>query len=315
MEAGMEEGTALFDRFLQANKSEYENRIIFLTDAMPNLGETGDLGLFRMLEDNADHGIYTTFIGVGVDFNTELIENITKIKGANYYSVHSADEFKKRMDDEFDYMVTPLVFDLRLKLDAPGYRIEKVYGSPEADQATGELMKVNTLFPSAAEAGQVKGGIILVKLQKLSPDGRLKLKVSYEDRNGVQDADEADVVMLETKPDFYQDNGIRKAVLLSRYADLLKNWMIDERSAQATGRMVMPSITLDSGIVIPVELGEWERQSMPLRISEPYQELFQEFANYFKSEMQLTGDQNLQQEQLILEKLGRSEGSVRQSES
>ena len=176
-------------------------------------------------------------------------------------------------------------------------------------------MKVNTLFPSAAEAGQVKGGIILVKLQKLSPDGRLKLKVSYEDRNGVQDADEADVVMLETKPDFYQDNGIRKAVLLSRYADLLKNWMIDERSAQATGRMVMPSITLANGIVIPVELGEWERQSMPLRISEPYQELFQEFANYFKSEMQLTGDQNLQQEQLILEKLGRSEGSVRQSES
>jgi Ca-activated chloride channel family protein len=315
MEAGMEEGTALFDRFLQANKSEYENRIIFLTDAMPNLGETGDLGLFRMLEDNADHGIYTTFIGVGVDFNTELIEKITKIKGANYYSVHSADEFKKRMDDEFDYMVTPLVFDLRLKLDAPGYRIEKVYGSPEADQATGELMKVNTLFPSPAEAGQVKGGIILVKLQKLSPDGRMKLKVSYEDRNGVQDADEADVVMLETEPDFYQDNGIRKAVLLSRYADLLKNWMIDERSAEATGRMIMPAVTLDSGIVIPVELGEWERQSMPLQVSEPYQELFQEFAKYFNGEARSIGDQNLQQEQLILEKLGRSEGASQKSES
>ncbi len=74
MEAGMEEGTALFDRFLQADKSEYENRIIFLTDAMPNLGETGELGLFRMFEDNADRGIYTTFIGVGVDFNTELVE-------------------------------------------------------------------------------------------------------------------------------------------------------------------------------------------------------------------------------------------------
>ena len=148
MEAGMEEGTALFDRFLPADKSEYENRIIFLTDAMPNLGETGELGLFRMFEDNADRGIYTTFIGIGVDFNTELVESITKIKGANYYSVHSAQEFKKRMDDEFDYMVTPLVFDLRLRLDAPGYEIEKVYGSPEADQATGELMKVNTLFPS-----------------------------------------------------------------------------------------------------------------------------------------------------------------------
>jgi len=304
MKAGMEKGTALFDRFLQANKSEYENRIIFLTDAMPNIGETGELGLFRMLEDNADHGIYTTFIGIGVDFNTELVEEITKVKGANYYSVHSASEFKERMDDEFDYMVTPLVFDLRLGLEAPGYKIEKVYGSPEADEATGELMKVNTLFPSPAEAGQVKGGVILVKLKKLSPEGDLKLKVSYLDRNGVADSDEAEVQIAKTEPDFYQNGGIRKAVLLSRYVDLLKDWMIDERSAQEKGGMVVASVTLASGIVIPVELGEWERQSMPLRVSEQYKELFRQFQDYFQKERQAIGDGNLQQEQVVLQKLG-----------
>jgi len=303
MEAGMEKGTALFERFLQANKSEYENRIIFLTDAMPNIGETGDLGLFRMLEDNADHGVYTTLIGMGVDFNTELVEAITKIKGANYYSVHSASEFKERMDDEFDFMVTPLVFDLRLGLEAPGYRIEKVYGSPEADQATGELMKVNTLFPSKAEAGQVKGGVILVKLKKLSLEGDLKLKVSYLDRNGVADSDEAEVQIAEAEPDFYQNSGIRKAVLLSRYVDLLKDWMIDERSAQVKGGKVVPSVTLANGIVIPVELGEWERQSMPLRVSEPYRELFSKFQDYFQRETEAVADSNLQQEQVILQKL------------
>lgn len=308
MEAGMQEGTALFDRFLQANKSEYENRIIFLTDAMPNLGETGDLGLFRMLEDNADHGIYTTFIGIGVDFNTDLVENITKIKGANYYSVHSAREFKERMDDEFDYMVTPLVFDLRLRLDAPGYEIEKVYGSPEADQATGELMKVNTLFPSKAEEGQVKGGVILVKLKKLSADGDLKLLVSYQDRNGVQDSDEARVLFAKTEPDFYQNNGIRKAILLTRYADLLKNWMIDERSAAAKGWKIVPSVTLANGIVIPIELGEWERQSMPLTVSGDYRLLFQQFGDYFRKERLALEDKDLQKEQSILDKLGSYNG-------
>ncbi len=309
MEAGMEKGTALFERFLQANKSEYENRIIFLTDAMPNIGETGDLGLFRMLEDNADHGIYTTFIGIGVDFNTELVEAITKIKGANYYSVHSASEFKERMDDEFDFMVTPLVFDLRLSLEAPGYQIEKVYGSPEADEATGELMKVNTLFPSKAEEGQVKGGVILVKLKKLSPEGDLKLKVSYLDRNGVADSDEAEVQIADSEPDVYQNSGIRKAVLLSRYVDLLKDWMVDERSAQEKGGKVVPSVTLANGIVIPVELGEWERQSMPLQVSEPYRELFSKFQDYFQREMEAVKDSNLQQEQVILQKLSEFEGS------
>ncbi|MGV8174134.1 MAG: vWA domain-containing protein, partial [Methanothrix sp.] len=235
MEAGMEKASALLDPFLEANRSEYENRIIFLTDAMPNIGETDDLGLYRMIEDNADHGIYTTFIGIGVDFNSDLIERISKVKGANYYSVHSAEEFRTRMDDEFDFMVTPLVFDLRLDLDAPGYEIEKVYGSPEADQATGELLKVNTLFPSRAEEGEVRGGVVLVKLRKQSDEGDIRLSASYEDRNGTRDSDVADVIISENASDFYQNTGIRKAVLLSRYADLLKNWMIDERTAGVEG--------------------------------------------------------------------------------
>ena len=309
MEAGMQKGTALFDQYLEADKSEYENRIIFLTDAMPNIGETGDIALYRMLDDNADHGIYTTFIGIGVDFNTELVESISKIKGANYYSVHSASEFKTRMDDEFDFMVTPLVFDLRLKLDSPGYEIEKVYGSPEADQATGELLKVNTLFPSKSEAGEVKGGVVLVKLKKISEQSKIRLIVSYEDRNGVRDSDEAEVNLEEISSDSYQNNGIRKAVLLARYADLLKNWMIDERTASKKGWTIVPSVTLANGIVIPIELGEWERQSLPLTVSEPYRELFGQFQEYFKSESNAIGDSTLVQEEKILETLQESDGS------
>ena len=303
MEAGMEAGTTQFDRLLPQGGSDYENRIIFLTDAMPNLGETGDLPLYRMLEENARKGIYTTFIGIGVDFNSELVEGITKIRGANYYSVHSAQEFRQRMDDEFDFMVTPLVFDLRLNLDAPGYEIEKVYGSPEADLATGDLMKVNTLFPSQAEEGAVRGGAILVKLAKLSDQGKIRLSASYEDRDGKSDSDEAEVILEESDSDFYQNNGVRKAVLLSRYADLLKNWMIDERTAAGKGGRIVPSVTLTGGIVIPVELGEWERQSLPLTVSDPYPQLFGRFRDYFQVEAQEIGDETLGQEEAILRKL------------
>lgn len=328
MEAGMEKGTSLLNRYADIDRSEYENRIIFLTDAMPNIGETGESDLLRMLESNAAKGIYTTFIGIGVDFNTELVENITKIKGANYYSVHSSGEFKERMDDEFDFMVTPLVFDLQLDLDAPGYEIEKVYGSPEADLATGEIMKVNTLFPSKTEEGQVKGGMVLIKLRKLSPagissegssskegsskdglsEGMVKLKVSYQDRNGITDGDEAEVEIPETEPDFYQNSGIRKAVLLSRYADLLKDWTIDERNSARSGKKIVPSVTLESGIVIPVDLGEWERQSLPLKVAEPYRKLFSVFETYFEEESQAVGDDNLQQEKIVLEKLANYKG-------
>ncbi|MBW1871159.1 MAG: VWA domain-containing protein, partial [Deltaproteobacteria bacterium] len=116
MEAGMREGTKLME---------------VVKDTDRNVSETGLMGMART---NADNGIFTTFIGIGVDFNTTLIEAITKIRGANYYSVHSDSQFKKRLDEEFEFMVTPLVFDLTLALDAKGYKILKVYGSPEADE-------------------------------------------------------------------------------------------------------------------------------------------------------------------------------------
>ena len=44
--------------------------------------------------------------GVGLDFNTELAEAISKVKGANYFSVHSPGEFKQRLVQQFDYAVT-----------------------------------------------------------------------------------------------------------------------------------------------------------------------------------------------------------------
>lgn len=307
LSAGMKQGTELFGELREVDQSEYENRIIFLTDAMPNLGETSQEGLLGMTEKNSENKIYASFIGIGVDFNTELVEFITKIRGANYYSVHSAKQFKERMDDEFEYMVTPLVFNLILELDAEGYEIEKVYGSPEANEATGEIMKVNTLFPSKKEEGETRGGLVLLKLKKRAPRATLKLKVSYEDRMGKADSDEAVIELEEETPDYFENVGIRKGILLARYADLMKNWLRDERESYTKKEPIIPSVDREKGIIVPPpilpQLGEWERQSIPLQVSANYKELFKEFGVYFEKEMKTIGDNTLSQELDIIEKL------------
>ncbi|MFH1848750.1 MAG: VWA domain-containing protein [archaeon] len=298
MSAGMKMGTELFDDV--EPEPEYENRIIFLTDAMPNIGETGEGSLLDILRDNSDDGIYTTFIGIGVDFNTELVEMITKTRGANYYSVHSARDFGTRMDMEFEFMVTPLVFDLELILDARGYEIERVYGSPEADEATGELMKVRTLFPSAKTDSGTRGGIVLLKLKKISDDAELVLSVGYEDRDGNQFSNERSV---EFTARGFDNNGIRKGVLLSRYADLMKNWIIDTRNDRDD--VLHASVNFDDGIVVP-QLGRWERQSVSLSVSRHYERVFEDFLEHFEEEADIIGDEALHQEIDIMEKLTRS---------
>ena len=308
MSAGMRTASGMFTELFKVNQSEYENRIIFLTDAMPNTGDISETGLLGMAKASSDAKLYTTFIGIGVDFNTMLIENITKIRGANYYSVHSSADFKKRMDDEFDYMVTPLVFNVLLKLDATGYEIEKVYGSPEANEATGELMKVNTLFPSEKTEEGTKGGIVILKLKKLSSDGNMKLRVSYEDREGAPGQNEESVIMGNNQPEFFDNSGIRKGILLSRYADVMKNWVKDERTEYHSKTPVKPCVNYIDGIPVPIEreysqLGEWERQSMPLQVSDSYKSVFKDFKTYFESEMNAINDTTLQQEVNTLTKL------------
>lgn len=299
--SGMAMATGLFDDFIDANQSEYENRIIFLTDAMPNTGATGEDNFLGMLENNADDHLYSTFIGIGVDFNSELIEYITKTRGANYYSVHSPDQFEERMDDEFEYMVTPLIFNLELTLIAEGWEIEKVYGSPEANEATGELMRVNTLFPSKREGGETRGGLILLKLKKTAEDNTLYLNASYEDRNGNEESIESTVVFNSEEPEFFANSGIRKGVLLARYADLIKNWLIDERENASISYPWEPRVNHKDGIIVPPAQGQWERQSLQLYVSPAYKAIFQQFSAYFQSEAEAIGDESLDQELEIFE--------------
>ena len=294
---GYKRGSALFKNLSTAILSdpEYENRIIFLTDAMPNTGNIGDDYLFGLTNKNAngqDYRIYSTFIGMGIDFNTDLIETITKIRGANYYAVHSTKDFLKRMDDEFEFMVTPMVFDLELTLisDDNSFEIDEVYGSPESDQSTGSIMKVNTLFPSASNDNEeVKGGITLLKLKKNKDIAmniaNLQLMASYEDRDGEKHSHKVSILFSDPKhdEDKFENTGIRKAVLLSRYVKLIKEW-INEQSGTAARN-------------------QWERTSTTLKVDEKYKEYFSDFRVHFIKEMGVLADGTLNQELDILDKL------------
>ncbi len=306
LSAGAETGMGLLEDYAGADPTERETRMLFLTDAMPNLGETRESSLLTRFESRAEQGVYTTFVGIGVDFNTELVDAVTAIEGANYFSVHSEQQFTERLDEEFEYMVTPLVFDLSLELDAEGYDIETVYGSTAAEEATGEIMHVNTLFPSPAQDGRTRGGIILVKLEEGSGAGSLSLHASWETRRGDARTNKTTIEFPNGESTVFETSGIRKGVLLARYADLMKNWMIYERQHTAgTNEQPTTTVSSDGGIEVPPEdgLGQWERQSTDLVVSPRYQERFDAFADYFASEMDAIGDDSLQQELDIIERL------------
>ena len=307
MSAGMQTAIDQFSEYLEVDSDQFENRIIFMTDAQPNLGDVSPTGLLGLAQSAAEKKLHTTFIGIGVDFNTELIEKITKIRGSNYYSVHSPGAFKKRLDEGFDFMVTPLVFDLKLMVTAPGFEIKKVYGSPEADQATGQIMKVNTLFPSERTDGETRGGLVLLRMKRIADNKQIKLTTSYRDRNDVADSSSVNIEFVN-RPEFYDNSGIRKGIALARYAGLMQNWLLVERKTNEADPPFIPppdSYYRDGLPVIDYDftLGRWERQSEKLRVSSEYKKLLAEFATYFEAETEAIGDQSMDRELAVIKLL------------
>ena len=303
--AGYKSGLELFKTLKEGlkNPTVYENRVIFITDAMPNQGELREDGLFGLVKSASKDGIYTTFIGVGVDFNNDLVEAVSKTKGANYFAVHSHKEFSKRMDKEFDYMVTPLVFDLQLKLLNGNNEIEAVYGSPQADRTTGEIMYVNTLFPSKTVDGKTKGGVILLKVKDAKD---MHLSVSYKDRNGKYYESSQKVVFKNNN-----ETSIKKAILLSNFTTLMQNFTIDMRQS------CHDRVTRDVGLfelerkcmIYPPDRPQyslvktWERKSCKLKISEGYKKLLPLFLRDFKTKSSKFSDDSFDKEIKALESI------------
>ena len=272
-----------------------ERRVVFMTDMMPNTGTTGDSELTQLFADAATEGVHTTFIGMGLDANAELADTLSGIRGANHYFIHSATEFERRLGEEFDYMVTPLVYDLNLDLDADGYEIEAVHGSPSADAATDRLMHVGTLFPSAKQDGEARGGVILVRLKQMRSNADLDLIASWMERDGGEYTERV-TVDVPNESGAYAHNGVRKAVALARYARELRTWAADvhDRADNTTG--------VDDWL-LTAHRGEHERTSVPLVVPEQYAERFDQLRRYLTDEMDIVGDETMEQEVELLERL------------
>ena len=299
LDAGMRRAEEMLSGYAD---DERETRVIYVTDAMPNLGETDGGALGSRMRSYADRGIHTTFVGVGVDFNSRLTETVATVRGANYYTVDSPAAFDERMDEGFAYMVTPLVYDLSLEVAGDGYRIENVYGSPQADAASAELLEVTTLFPSRREGNRTEGGVVLLEVEKTGADPTLGVVARYEDPDGGARTVRSNVSFESREAPSYDSSGVRKAVALAEYGNLVRNWMAHERAGGDAG-----VDSAEAAIEYREHDGQWEQRPVDLAVSAPYDRRFDRFLEYFRAEKAALGADRMERDLAVLERLADAE--------
>ena len=114
-------------KYLAAGKL---NRVILLSDGLANVGVIDTPTMARMASDSAEKGIRISTVGVGLDYNEDLMEAIAEGGRGHYYYVKDATTLENVLAGELRSLQSTVTTatELRLRPACPGIEIVEVYG-------------------------------------------------------------------------------------------------------------------------------------------------------------------------------------------
>jgi Ca-activated chloride channel family protein len=124
---GLERGyQEVFDHY----DSGRQNRVIFLSDGEPTIGNTDPETIMGMSRGYNSDGVGITSIGLGTSFNYALMRGIAEQGDGNFYFLEDAGAVEEVFTQEIAYFTVPVAFDLHLEVTAGSdYRILRAQGS------------------------------------------------------------------------------------------------------------------------------------------------------------------------------------------
>lgn len=231
-------------------------RLILMTDMRPNVGRTDSMSFRQITERYANKGIGLSAFGMGIDFGYELVYHISGLRGGNFFYLENAEKIARVFDTEFDYMVTPLLFDLDLKIETPkGMRLAAVYGLPTWKPGDRDAnLHIPTVFLSSN-----RGAIILRYEPRegnglVIDDGDLLAvgSLAYTDLDGREHAQSTrlrhtGVDRLAPGSQYYTHDGMRLAAALTNVYFGLRDAC--ELSAEGKREQAVEALTRARGLV------------------------------------------------------------------
>jgi Ca-activated chloride channel family protein len=148
-------------------------RIIFLTDAIPTIGSSPagirDLTEAAFVESGGLIGV--TYVGIGLSFDAGICAELTAAHGTSVYSASNTAELDALVTAEFNYLVSPIAFDIHIEVSSSEYAITEVFGG-DADCVRGAAsMDFRTMTASAVGPNGVKGGALIIHLDPIGSAG------------------------------------------------------------------------------------------------------------------------------------------------
>lgn len=131
LHAGVVLGAKQVRRFFE---KERVNRVILLSDGLANVGPSRASDLSQLGRELRSDGISVSTIGLGDDYNEDLMTALAEASNANYYYVKDAEKLPGIFAQELGAARSLLARSIVIRIQAPdGVRLKEIIGRPDIE--------------------------------------------------------------------------------------------------------------------------------------------------------------------------------------
>ena len=131
LHAGVVLGAKQVRRYFE---KERVNRVILLSDGLANVGPSTTSELSSLGRELRSDGISVSTIGLGDDYNEDLMTALAEASHANYYYVKDAEKLPGIFAEELGSARSLIARTITIRIEAPdGVRLKEIIGRPEIE--------------------------------------------------------------------------------------------------------------------------------------------------------------------------------------
>ena len=131
LHAGVVLGAKQVRRFFE---KERVNRVILLSDGLANVGPSSTSELAHLGRELRGEGIAVSTVGLGDDYNEDLMTALAEASNANYYYVKDAEKLPSIFAQELGAARSLLARSITIRIEAPdGIHLKEIIGRPEIE--------------------------------------------------------------------------------------------------------------------------------------------------------------------------------------
>lgn len=122
------------------------DKIVLLTDGRPTHGETLDQSFFQLAETIREKGASVSSVGVGLDYNEDLLSSIARLSGGGFYHSPRPREIKKIFKKEIAHFLNVSHRNIELTITPRKWvKIKEIYGLPHRFESGSHIVQLPDL--------------------------------------------------------------------------------------------------------------------------------------------------------------------------